>query len=95
VATIHGTLECDQPGLVELEVQVVQRAGRAHIVGVAEAAVWCYGHEEWRAEAVGNGRFVGGWVDVNVHAEAQAGLSSGVDDESARVRLSGGRGADR
>ncbi len=91
VATVHGALECDQPALVELQAEVVQRAGRVYIVGVAETTVWCDGWAEWSAEAVGNGRFVGGWVDVSVHAEAQAGMSSGVDDESARVRLGGGR----
>ncbi len=92
VATVHGQVRCDRPALVQLEVQVVQRAGRAYLVGVGEMSVWCDGAAEWSIEAVPNGRFVGGWVDVSAGAEAQAGMSHGSDSAEARVRLRGGGG---
>ncbi|HSP54437.1 MAG TPA: hypothetical protein VLS25_02520 [Dehalococcoidia bacterium] len=90
VATVHGSVACDRPAMVELEVQVAQRAGRSYLVGTGHTSVWCDGSAGWTIQALPNGRFAGGWAEVTADAHGEAGGSHGSDSAQARVQLKGG-----
>jgi hypothetical protein len=69
VATIRGTVSCNQPGLVELSGRVRQRAGRVFVTGFFSSFPECSGETAWEATVESDdGPFVAGSVQVNAVA---------------------------
>ncbi|MGH9290192.1 MAG: hypothetical protein ACRD0V_18175 [Acidimicrobiales bacterium] len=91
-AAVSGTLTCSLPAQVFIEGFASQRAGRVKVQGSFFAEVDHDGSAAWTADLVAfNGRFVGGYVSVDVFAFGFDGQQDDDAQASAVMRLKGRR----
>jgi hypothetical protein len=88
--TIRGTVSCNLPADVFVDVSLQQRAGRVFIQGDAFTEVQCDGTTSWAATGQGsNGIFKGGKVQADVFASGSSGTQSAFVENLTTVKLSG------
>jgi hypothetical protein len=69
VATLSGTLTCSRPAVVDLYIELKQKAGRQIIHGSYYISLECNGETPWVATVTDyDGVFVGGKATVNAYA---------------------------
>jgi hypothetical protein len=92
VATITGTVSCNQPALVDVFADVQQRVGRTILNGFFDTGVSCDGLTNWQVNvSASNGLFVAGQVTVSAAADAEDPVTGDfvTDRATATVRLRG------
>jgi hypothetical protein len=90
VVTIHGTVTCNLPADVFVDVFIQQRAGRVLIQGEAGGEVQCDGTTRWSATGTGfNGIFKGGSAQVDVGASGSTGPQNAFAEVFATIKLAG------
>ena len=90
--TIHGTVTCNLPADVFVDVFIQQRAGRVLIQGEAGGEVQCDGTTPWSATGEGfTGIFKGGSAQVDATAFGSVGPQNAFAEALATIKLSGAR----
>lgn len=88
---VHGTVTCNVPADVFVDVFIQQRVGRVLIQGEAIGEVQCDGTTSWTAFGQGfNGIFKGGSAQVDAFADGAAGSQEAFAEVFATIKLSGG-----
>jgi hypothetical protein len=88
--TVRGTVSCNLPADVFVDVSLQQRAGRLLIQGDAFTEVQCDGTTFWAATGQGsNGIFKGGSVQASAFAQGSSGTQSAFAQDARTVKLTG------
>jgi hypothetical protein len=88
---VSGTVTCNMPADVFVDVFIQQRVGRLFIQGEAFADVQCDGTTPWTALAQGfNGIFKGGSAQVDVFADGFTDTQEAFAEVVTTIKLSGG-----
>lgn len=90
VVTVSGTVSCNMPADVFIDVFIQQRVGRVFIQGYAFVEVQCDGTTQWAATGQGfNGIFKGGSAQVDATAYGSNGQQDAFAEVLATIRLTG------
>jgi len=90
VVTVRGTVTCNLPADVFVDVTVQQRAGRTIIIGDATADIPCDGVTPFAATGTGfNGIFKAGAAFVDATADGFTGQQSAFTETIAAIKLVG------
>jgi hypothetical protein len=92
VVTVSGTVSCNLPADVFIDVFMQQRVGRVFIQGYAFTEVQCDGTTQWAATGQGfNGIFKGGSAQVDASAYGSNGQQDAFAEVLTTIKLTGQR----